>query len=119
MTSDKNRSYKEMKYTEKLQKYSEYNILAQAFNPITCHNNPQFLSNVVNRYDFTSIDHLKKKAFLIVQRSISKWQVTFGIRQTLRLSQVDGLMKKKKSSLRMSKGRNTRLDMQSAVDLMH
>ena len=62
LTRDKNRSYQDMKYVEKVKNYSGDNILAQALNPIAYHNNPQFLTNVAGRYGFTSIDHFKKQS---------------------------------------------------------
>ena len=62
LTRDKNRSYQDMKYVEKVKNYSSDNILAQALNPIAYHNNPQFLTNVAGRYGFTSIDHFKKQS---------------------------------------------------------
>lgn len=62
LTRDKNRSYQDMKYSEKVQRYAGDNILAQALNPTAYHNNPQFLSNVVCRYGFASIDHFSKQS---------------------------------------------------------
>ena len=60
LTRDKNRSYQAMKYAEKVQRYSGDNILAQALNATAYHNNPQFLSNVVSKYGFKSIDKFDK-----------------------------------------------------------
>ena len=62
LTRDKNRSYQAMKYSEKVQKYSGDNILAQALNPTAYQNNPQFLSNVVSRYGFEAIAQFKKQS---------------------------------------------------------
>ena len=62
LTRDKNRSYQAMNYSEKVQKYSGDNILAQALNPTAYQNNPQFLTNVVSRYGFKAIDHFKRQS---------------------------------------------------------
>ncbi len=62
LTRDKNRSYQDMKYGEKMQHYASDNILAQALNPITYHNHPQFLSNVAQRYGFRPIEHFQKQS---------------------------------------------------------
>lgn len=62
LTRDKNRSYQAMKYSEKVQKYAGDNILAQALNSTAYQNNPQFLTNVVDRYGFESIECFGKQS---------------------------------------------------------
>ena len=61
LTRDKNRSYQAMKYTEKVQKYSGDNILAQALNETAYTNNPKFLA-VVNEYGFQPIQNFSKQS---------------------------------------------------------
>ena len=62
LTRDKNRAYQDMKYSEKVQRYSGDNILAQSLNQIAYHYNPQFLTNVVSRYGFKAIDQFDKQS---------------------------------------------------------
>ncbi len=62
LTRDKNRSYQAMKYSEKVLNYSGDNILAKALNTNSYHHNPQFLTNVVGRYGFQSIDLFTKQS---------------------------------------------------------
>lgn len=61
LTRDKNRSYQDMNYSRKVQKYFGDNILAQALNQTAYHNNPRFLANVADRYGFKAIDQFKKQ----------------------------------------------------------
>lgn len=61
LTRDKNRSYKDMKYTQKVEKYAGDNVLAQALNNNAYHNNPQFLS-VAEKYGFHAINDFTKKS---------------------------------------------------------
>lgn len=81
LTRDKNRSYQAMKYSEKVQKYSGDNILAQALNQTAYHNNPQFLTKVVSRYGFKAIDQFKKqsiadRAEIYLQMASDIWNLT-------------------------------------------
>lgn len=62
LTRDKNRSYQDMKYDDKVKNYAGDNILAQALNPTAYHNNPQFLANVAERYGFRPIEHFTKQS---------------------------------------------------------
>lgn len=62
LTRDKNRSYQEMKYAEKVQHYAGDNILAQALHPTAYHNNPQFLANVADRYGFAPVDTFTRQS---------------------------------------------------------
>lgn len=62
LTRDKNRSYQAMKYSEKVQKYSGDNVLAQALNMNAYQNNPQFLMNVAGRYGFKAIARFEKQS---------------------------------------------------------
>lgn len=55
LTRDKNRSYKDMKYSDKVQRYAGDNILAQALNGIAYKNNPKFLNVVAEKYGFQPI----------------------------------------------------------------
>lgn len=55
LTRDKNRSYKDMKYSDKVQRYAGDNILAQALNGIAYTNNPKFLNVVAEKYGFQPI----------------------------------------------------------------
>ena len=61
LTRDKNRSYQAMKYSEKVQKYTGDNILAQALNDTAYTNNPKFLT-VVNKYGFHAIPDFSKQS---------------------------------------------------------
>lgn len=54
LTRDKNRSYRDMKYSDKVQRYALDNILAQALNAIAYENNPKFL-DVKKKYGFQPI----------------------------------------------------------------
>ena len=55
LTNDKNRSYKDMKYSDKVQRYAGDNILAQALNGTAYKNNPKFLNVVAEKYGFQPI----------------------------------------------------------------
>lgn len=61
LTSDHNRSYRDMPYEEKVLHYPNDNILAQSLNAITYTNNPQFL-RVQSRYGFRPYEHFDKEA---------------------------------------------------------
>ena len=61
LTRDKNRSYRDMKYSDKVQRYALDNILAQALNGTAYTNNPKFLC-VANKYGFHSIPAFDKQS---------------------------------------------------------
>ena len=61
LTRDKNRSYQEMKYSEKVQHYAGDNILAQAMEETAYTNNPHFLP-LVERYGFRAMPSFNKDA---------------------------------------------------------
>ena len=77
LTRDKNRSYKAMKYSEKVERYLGDNVLAQALNSIAYHNNPQFLT-VASQYGFTPIPRFTKgsitdRANIYLQMAVDIW----------------------------------------------
>ena len=59
LTRDKNRSYQDMNYTQKVSKYVGDNILAQALNSVAYQNNPQFLP-LAKEYGFEPIPKFTK-----------------------------------------------------------
>ena len=59
LTRDKNRSYQAMNYSDKVQKYTGDNVLAQALNDNAYYNNPKFLE-VANEYGMHSIPVFSK-----------------------------------------------------------
>lgn len=59
LTRDKNRSYQDMNYTDKVNQYSGDNILAQTLNEIAYQKNPQFLP-LVEEYGFAPISKFTK-----------------------------------------------------------
>lgn len=61
LTRDKNRSYQDMNYSEKVKKYVGDNILAQALEDTAYHNNPQFLP-LATKYGFASIPYFTKES---------------------------------------------------------
>lgn len=61
LTRDKNRSYQDMKYAEKVQKYTGDNILAQSLNDVAYSHNPQFL-NIAEKYGFKAIPDFNKQS---------------------------------------------------------
>lgn len=61
LTKDKNRSYQDMNYSEKVKKYAGDNILAQALEDTAYHNNPQFLS-LAGKYGFEPILYFSKES---------------------------------------------------------
>ena len=77
LTRDKNRSYQDKKYQEKVINYAGDNILAQALNSNAYQNNPQFL-HVAEQYGFTPISHFTKesitsRANIYLQMAIDIW----------------------------------------------
>ena len=77
LTRDKNRSYQDMKYAEKVLNYAGDNILAQALEDTAYHNNPQFLP-VASRYGFNPIpvftkDSITERANIYLQMAIDIW----------------------------------------------
>ena len=77
LTRDKNRSYQDKKYQEKVECYAGDNILAQALNPTAYHNNPQFLP-LVSQYGFEAIprfnkDSITSRANIYLQMAIDIW----------------------------------------------
>jgi uncharacterized protein with ParB-like and HNH nuclease domain len=61
LTRDKNRSYKDINYSEKVKKYAGDNILAQSLNDTAYTNNPQFLA-LVDKYGFKPISNFDKQS---------------------------------------------------------
>lgn len=61
LTRDKNRSYQDMKYAEKVQKYTGDNVLAQSLNDVAYSHNPQFLT-VAEKYGFKAISDFGKQS---------------------------------------------------------
>ena len=77
LTRDKNRSYQDMNYSEKVGKYIGDNILAQALNATAYHNNPQFLA-VAAQYGFAAIPKFNKESIanrvnIYLQMAIDIW----------------------------------------------
>ena len=61
LTRDKNRSYQDMKYADKVQKYTGDNVLAQSLNDVAYSHNPQFLT-VAEKYGFKAIPDFNKQS---------------------------------------------------------
>lgn len=61
LTKDKNRSYQDMKYKDKVDHYLTDNILAKSLNKATYDHNPQF-SKLVEKFGFGSFDKFDKEA---------------------------------------------------------
>lgn len=59
LTRDKNRSYQDMNYSQKVAKYVGDNILAQALNTVAYENNPQF-KPLAKEYGFAPIPKFTK-----------------------------------------------------------
>ena len=59
LTQDKNRSYQDMLYEEKVKKYVGDNVLAQALSDVAYHNNPKFLE-IARYYGFNPIPKFTK-----------------------------------------------------------
>ena len=77
LTRDKNRSYQDMKYDEKVKNYAGDNILAQAMGDTAYHNNPKFLP-LSTRYGFRSMpifdkDCIFERANVYLQMAIDIW----------------------------------------------
>ena len=66
LTKDKNRSYQDMPYSDKVKNYSGDNILAQALDDTAYHNNPQFLP-LAEKYGFAPMPVFTKES--IAQRA--------------------------------------------------
>lgn len=80
LTRDKNRSYQDMKYAEKVQHYAGDNILAQAMEDTAYHNNPKFLP-LVSKYGFRAMPVFDKaciaeRANVYLQMAIDIWDPT-------------------------------------------
>jgi hypothetical protein len=61
LTRDKNRSYQDMNYSQKVEQYANDNILAQALNPLIYNNSPHF-KQLVPLYGFKHIEQFDKEA---------------------------------------------------------
>ena len=61
LTRDKNRSYQDMSYEQKVQHYLTDNVLARSLNPGAYVNNPRFL-RIVPLYGFKAVDKFEKQA---------------------------------------------------------
>ena len=77
LTRDKNRSYQDKKYQDKVINYAGDNILAQALNNTAYQNNPQFLQ-IAAQYGFAPIMHFTKesitsRANIYLQMAIDIW----------------------------------------------
>lgn len=79
LTKDKNRSYQDMNYEQKVQNYLTDNVIARSLNPGAYVNNPRFL-RIVPLYGFKAVDKFDKAAvqartelYLKLARSI--WNV--------------------------------------------
>jgi hypothetical protein len=80
LTRDKNRSYQDMKYAEKVQHYTGDNILAQAMTDTAYHNNPKFLP-FVSKYGFRAMPVFDKACIaertnVYLQMAIDIWNPT-------------------------------------------
>ncbi len=78
LTRDKNRSYQDMKYSQKVEKYSGDNILAQALNENAYKNNPRFLKEVAKPYGFSAIAHfdsqsIASRAEIYLKMAVDIW----------------------------------------------
>lgn len=77
LTRDKNRSYQDMTYQQKVIKYAGDNILAQALNDIAYKNNPHFLA-IAQEYGFSPIpvftkNSIEERANIYLQMAADIW----------------------------------------------
>ena len=77
LTRDKNRSYQDMTYPQKVIKYAGDNILAQALNDIAYKNNPHFLA-IAKEYGFSPIqvftkNSIEERANIYLQMAADIW----------------------------------------------
>ena len=77
LTRDKNRSYQDMTYPQKVIKYAGDNILAQALNDIAYKNNPHFLT-IAQEYGFSPIpvftkNSIEERANIYLQMAADIW----------------------------------------------
>ena len=77
LTRDKNRSYQDMTYQQKVIKYAGDNILAQALNDIAYKNNPHFLT-IAQEYGFSPIpvftkNSIEERANIYLQMAADIW----------------------------------------------
>ena len=77
LTRDKNRSYQDMTYPQKVIKYAGDNILAQALNDIAYKNNPHFLA-IAEEYGFSPIpvftkNSIEERANIYLQMAADIW----------------------------------------------
>ena len=78
LTRDKNRSYRDMKYQDKVQKYIGDNVLAQALNDIAYQNNPQFVA-IAKLYGFHPMmdkfnkDSIEERASIYQRMAADIW----------------------------------------------
>ena len=77
LTRDKNRSYQDMTYSQKVIKYAGDNILAQALNDIAYKNNPHFLA-IAEEYGFSPIpvftkNSIEERANIYLQMAADIW----------------------------------------------
>lgn len=77
LTRDKNRSYQDINYQEKVEKYIGDNVLAQALNKTAYQNNPQFLP-IAKQYGFVPIDKFTKdsiaaRAKIYLEMAVDIW----------------------------------------------
>ena len=80
LTRDKNRSYQDMKYADKLRHYAGDNILAQAMEDTAYRNNPKFLT-LASKYGFRVMPVFDKaciaeRANIYLQMAIDIWNPT-------------------------------------------
>ena len=77
LTRDKNRSYQDMSYPQKVIKYAGDNILAQALNDTAYKNNPHFLT-IAQEYGFSPIpvftkNSIEERANIYLQMAADIW----------------------------------------------
>ena len=80
LTRDKNRSYQDMTYEEKVKNYSGDNILAQSLNGTAYKNNPHFIT-VAEEYGFEPIpkftkESINERASIYLKMAIDIWDTT-------------------------------------------
>ncbi len=81
LTRDKNRSYQDMKYDEKVKNYAGDNILAQAMGDTAYHNNPRFIP-IAQKYGFRAMpvfdkNSIAERANLYFQMAIDIWNPNY------------------------------------------
>ncbi len=86
---DKNRSYQDKSYSEKVKNYITNNIIAQSFNEECYKNNPKFLKFITdNNYNFKPYDSFGKDD--IIERQSLYQEMAYKIWDSNKLKEISG-----------------------------